>query len=127
VQFEATKTIQLRSRGGPPAGFLVWCMFARLDDHRFILPSMDAAAQRFVPSPRGAVGIDLIRDKKLDVLIVDLTLQDQLTSVVRVLVPGLRSIWPRFAPGRLYDIPFKLGWHDSRLNESELNPVHILY
>ena len=127
VQFEVTKTVQSRSRGGPPAGFLAWCKFARLDDHRFILPSKDAAAQRIVPSPPGSVGIDLIRDKKLDVLIVDLTLQDQLTSVVRVLVPGLRPIWPRFAPGRLYDIPFKLGWHDSRLNESELNPIHILY
>ena len=127
VQFEVTKTIQSRSRGGPPAGFLAWCIFARLDDHRFILPSKDAAAQRIVPSPPGAVGIDLIRDKKLDVLIVDLTLQDQLTSVVRVLVPGLRPIWPRFAPGRLYDIPFRLDWHDSRLNESELNPIHILY
>lgn len=127
VQFEATKAIQSRSRGGPPAGFLAWCMFAKLDDHRFIFPSKDAAAQHIVPSPPGAVGIDLIRDKKLDVLVVDLSLQDQLTAVVRVLVPGLRPIWPRFAPGRLYDIPFKLGWHDSRLNESELNPIHMLY
>lgn len=127
VQFEVTKSIQLRSRGGPPAGFLAWCMSARLDDHRFILPGKDAVAQCVAPSPPGAGSIDLIRGKNLDVLIVDLTPQVQLTSVVRVLVPGLRPIWPRFAPGRLYDIPFSLGWHDCRLNETELNPIHILY
>lgn len=125
VQFEVTKTIQSCLRGGPPTGFLAWCMFARLDDHRFILPSKDAEAQSIVPP--GPVGIDLLRDKKLDVLTVNLTLQDQFTSVVRVLVPGLRPIWPRFAPGRLYDIPINLGWHVGRLNETELNPVHILY
>lgn len=84
-------------------------------------------AQRLVPSAADAVGIDLFNEKKLDVLLVDLTPQDQTTRVVRVLVPNLRPIWPRFAPGRLYDVPFELGWHDSRLNETELNPTHILY
>ena len=30
--------------------------------------------------------------------------------VVKVIVPGLRHFWARFAPGRLYDVPVKLGW-----------------
>jgi oxazoline/thiazoline synthase len=29
--------------------------------------------------------------------------------VVKVVVPGLRSFWARFAPGRLYDVPVRLG------------------
>ena len=31
-------------------------------------------------------------------------------AVVKVVVPGLRRCWNRFAPGRLYDVPVQLGW-----------------
>jgi hypothetical protein len=127
VQFEVTKSIQSRAQGGQPAGFVAWCTSARLDDHGFILPSISVAARGIAPLAPDAVSIDSIKDKKLDVLVVDLTLKELKTRVVRVLVPGLRPIWPRFAPGRLYDVPFELGWLSSRLNETELNPIHILY
>jgi hypothetical protein len=30
----------------------------------------------------------------------------------------------RFAPGRLYDVPVKLGWLDKPTLENDLNPVH---
>ena len=127
VQFEVTKSIQSRAHGGPPVGFVAWCASASLDDHGFILPSIGVAARGFAPLAPDAVSVDLIKDKNLDVLVVDLTRKELNTKVVRVLVPGLRPIWPRFAPGRLYDVPFELGWHSSRLNETELNPIHILY
>jgi ribosomal protein S12 methylthiotransferase accessory factor len=42
-----------------------------------------------------------------------------------VVVPGLRHFWARFAPGRLYDVPVKMGWLDKPLLESELNPIPI--
>jgi oxazoline/thiazoline synthase len=35
----------------------------------------------------------------------------------------LRHFYPRFAPGRLYDVPVKLGLSDRPLKESELNPI----
>jgi len=41
-----------------------------------------------------------------------------------VIVPGLRHFYRRFAPGRLYDVPVKLGLRDRPLKENELNPVH---
>jgi oxazoline/thiazoline synthase len=41
-----------------------------------------------------------------------------------VIVPGLRHFYRRFAPGRLYDVPVKLGWRDRPLAEDELNPIH---
>ena len=44
--------------------------------------------------------------------------------VVRVVVPGLRHFYRRFAPGRLYDVPVKLGWRERPLSEDELNPIH---
>jgi len=42
--------------------------------------------------------------------------------VVRVIVPGLRHFYRRFGPGRLYDIPVKLGLRDRPIPESELTP-----
>ena len=43
--------------------------------------------------------------------------------VVKVVVPGLRHFWARFAPGRLYEVPVQLGLLDRPLREEELNPV----
>jgi ribosomal protein S12 methylthiotransferase accessory factor len=42
--------------------------------------------------------------------------------VVRVIVPGLRHFYRRFGPGRLYDVPVKMGLLDRPLQESELTP-----
>jgi ribosomal protein S12 methylthiotransferase accessory factor len=43
--------------------------------------------------------------------------------VAKVFVPGLRHFWTRFAAGRLYDVPVKLGYLDVPLTEQQLNPV----
>jgi hypothetical protein len=43
--------------------------------------------------------------------------------VARVVVPGLRHFWGRYAPGRLYDVPVELGWLERPRTESELNPI----
>ena len=45
--------------------------------------------------------------------------------VVKVIVPGMRHFWSRFAPGRLYDVPVKLGWLPAPLTEEQLNPIMI--
>ena len=29
-----------------------------------------------------------------------------------------------YAPGRLYDVPVKLGWRDRPVPEDEVNPIH---
>ena len=50
---------------------------------------------------------------------------DSLPSVVKVIVPGLRHFWPRYAPGRLYDTPVKLGWLPAPIREDDLNPIAI--
>lgn len=52
---------------------------------------------------------------------VNMTRGRSLLPTVRVVVPGLRHFWPRFAPGRLYDVPVEMGWLDRRLREDELN------
>jgi oxazoline/thiazoline synthase len=60
----------------------------------------------------------------LDFLVLDQTRPDIGVPVVRVIVPGLRHFYRRFGPGRLYDVPVKLGWRKGPLPESDLNPVH---
>ena len=47
-------------------------------------------------------------------------------STVKVVAPGLRHFWPRYAPGRLYDVPVHLGWRARPRAEHELNPVPLL-
>jgi ribosomal protein S12 methylthiotransferase accessory factor len=59
----------------------------------------------------------------LDFLVLDQTRPDVEVPVVRVVVPGLRHIDRRFAPGRLYDVPVRLGLRKRPLRETELNPL----
>lgn len=61
----------------------------------------------------------------LEVVVVDKTRPDIGLHVAQVIVPGLRHFWPRFGPGRLYDVPRTLGWATRALEESELNPVPL--
>ena len=56
----------------------------------------------------------------LDFLVLDQTRPDVEIPVARVTVPGLRHVHPRFAPGRLYDVPVKLGLRRRPLREAEL-------
>jgi ribosomal protein S12 methylthiotransferase accessory factor len=34
---------------------------------------------------------------------------------------------PRFAPGRLYDVPVQLGWLRRPLRRADLNPVPMVF
>jgi ribosomal protein S12 methylthiotransferase accessory factor len=67
--------------------------------------------------------MEIVHEKGLEMIVLDLTRPDVDFSTVRVTVPGLRHFWARFAPGRLYDVPVEAGWSDRKLDESELNPI----
>jgi oxazoline/thiazoline synthase len=60
-----------------------------------------------------------------DVLVHDLTRPDIPLSVVKVIVPGLRHFWRRLGPGRLYDLPVRLGWLPAPVPEGKMNPVSL--
>jgi len=62
----------------------------------------------------------------MEFLVLDQTRPDIGMPVVRVIVPGLRHFWPRFAPGRLYDVPVRMGHRDRPLAESDLNPAPVI-
>jgi bacteriocin biosynthesis cyclodehydratase domain-containing protein len=94
----------LSPNGRPAAPIIKGSKFGLLDDTR---KQVDAC-------------IEVARQAGLDFLVLDQTRPDVETSVVRVIVPGLRHFYRRFGPGRLYDVPVKLGLRDTPITESEL-------
>lgn len=67
----------------------------------------------------------LVEGKGLEMLVLDQTRPDIGLPVVKVVVPGLRHFWARFAAGRLYDVPVSLGWSAAPTREEDLNPIPI--
>ncbi|MFC7615897.1 YcaO-like family protein [Actinokineospora soli] len=61
----------------------------------------------------------------LEVLVLDQTRPDIGLPVVKVVVPGLRPFWTRFAPGRLYDVPVALGQRVEPVAYAELNSMPL--
>lgn len=59
----------------------------------------------------------------LEVLVLDQTRADIELPVAKVIVPGLRSLWMRAAPGRLYDVPVTLGRLPAPTPYDKLNPI----
>jgi ribosomal protein S12 methylthiotransferase accessory factor len=64
-----------------------------------------------------------LKDLGLRPVEINLTRKDVSLHTVRALVPGLRHIWNRRAPGRLYEVPLRLGWIEERLEEDGLNSI----
>lgn len=68
----------------------------------------------------------LVERSGMELLVLDQTRAEIGLPVVKVIVPGLRHFWARFAPGRLYDVPVRMGWLPQSLTEDELNPVPMM-
>jgi oxazoline/thiazoline synthase len=66
-----------------------------------------------------------LAERGLMPFVYDLTRADVGVPTVRVIVPGLRPMLPRHAPGRLYDVPVLVGWLPRPRTEAELNPVAL--
>jgi ribosomal protein S12 methylthiotransferase accessory factor len=65
----------------------------------------------------------IVERKGMEMLVLDQTRAEVGLPVAKVIIPGLRHFWARFAPGRLYDVPVQLGWLPRPLTEEELNPI----
>ena len=85
------------------------------DENCFREPSDLADAVRIL--------VNSLRCKEIEVLVLDLTRRDVGLPVVRVIAPGLRHFWPRFGPGRLYDLPVQHFQMPTFLEEHDLNPT----
>ncbi|MFF2407954.1 TOMM precursor leader peptide-binding protein [Streptomyces sp. NPDC058092] len=67
----------------------------------------------------------LLAEHGMDLLVLDQTRPDTELPVVKVVVPGLRHFWARYAPGRLYDVPVALGRVARPTPYEKLNPVPL--
>ena len=114
---------------------LRWWSTDKLADHPWLAPSPDAPSRRAADYPvpdTEDIWEDvercraLIEARGMEFLVLDQTRPDIGMPVARVIVPGLRHFWERFAPGRLYDVPVDLGWRGSPLAETDLNPVPVI-
>ncbi|HET9138395.1 TOMM precursor leader peptide-binding protein [Actinophytocola sp.] len=61
----------------------------------------------------------------MELLVLDQTRPDIELPVVKVLVPGMRHFWSRLGPGRLYDVPVRLGRLAEATPYAGLNPVPL--
>ncbi|MFD7064368.1 TOMM precursor leader peptide-binding protein [Streptomyces sp. NPDC059906] len=66
-----------------------------------------------------------VRDRGLELLVLDQRRPDLELPVVKVIVPGLRHFWARFAPGRLFDVPVALGRVQEATAYDDLNPTPL--
>ncbi|MFD1328712.1 YcaO-like family protein [Mycoplana ramosa] len=78
-----------------------------------------------VSSPSLDTCVALCHDRGLRLLMVDLTRARVGVPVARVVVPGLRPPHARFAAGRLFDVPPRIGWCDRSIDISELNDLPL--
>jgi ribosomal protein S12 methylthiotransferase accessory factor len=111
-----------------------WLLGASLENKPYLVPDPSLPARRsadFVSHWTGDIRDDVlaavaaVRQRGLEVLVLDLTRPDIGLNVVKVVVPGMRFFWQRFAPGRLYDVPVEMGWLNEPTPESGVNRTQM--
>ncbi|MTI80387.1 MAG: TOMM precursor leader peptide-binding protein [Firmicutes bacterium] len=120
------------TQGYPSRSLEKWCREATVANQPYLLPD-PSQLPRSLSDYHNLATDDLLEDvhicrrlvEKLgmEMFVLDQTRPDIGLSVVKVIVPGMRHFWARFAPGRLYDVPLKMGWLTRPSKESELNPI----
>ena len=114
---------------------LWWWRTARLEDCPWLAPAADQPLRGACDHPV-AQTTDTREDVEdcrarveaagMEFLVLDQTRPDIGMPVARVLVPGMRHFWARFAPGRLYDVPVSTGRRERPLAEADLNPAPVI-
>lgn len=115
-------------------GLAKWFASATRATQPQMIPTRSAQTSANPPRAGGAAQLDGIEDilrrlrsAGLDAFAMDCTQPDVGMPVARVFVPGLRHFWARFGPGRLYDVPVKLGLLTHQKNECDLNPIAMFF
>lgn len=109
-----------------------WLESANVTNQPYLLPDADLAL--VTPDTHARAWTDdvlgdldecrrRIETQGHEILVLDQTRPDLGLPVAKVVVPGLRHFWARLAPGRLYEVPVRLGWLPAPLAETELNPI----
>ena len=71
--------------------------------------------------------LSIFKAKGFDVFGANFTTETIGFPVAKVFIPGMRHFWPRFAPGRLFNVPVELGYLDQATSESDLNKIGFFF
>ncbi|GIH07582.1 hypothetical protein Rhe02_56490 [Rhizocola hellebori] len=113
---------------------LRWWRTATRANQPYLSPDPDAPARRpadYHSSHSSDLRDDIeaihqrLRQQGLQLLVLDQTRPDIGLPVVKVIVPGMRQFWARFAPGRLFEVPVRLGRLRQQTPYEKLNPFPI--
>ena len=110
---------------------VAWWKTATIANQPYLLPAgTPPILRRHYPKLHSDdVGADVrfcqsvVEARGLEMLVLDQTRPDLAMPVMKVVVPGLRHFWARFAPGRLYDVPVQMGVAERATPEGDRNPV----
>ncbi len=124
-------SIEIMAHGARVQGSLDGLTPLRIADHPFLLPGegevlkaeFDSKFSHLETKDQVETCVAVAQKQGMDFLVLDQTRPDIGAPVVRVIVPGMRHFYRRFGPGRLYDVPVKLGWLERPLREEDLNPM----
>jgi ribosomal protein S12 methylthiotransferase accessory factor len=110
-----------------------WWRNATIETEAYLLPAPEMAPRQsrdyssFPPNSEAeqvtAVCNGLLQERGFEILVLNQTRPDIRVPVAKVIVPGMRHFWARFAPGRLYSVPVGMGWLAKAHTEEELNPI----
>ncbi|MFE5581538.1 TOMM precursor leader peptide-binding protein [Kitasatospora sp. NPDC056531] len=108
-----------------------WWKTATVENQPYLLPSDEPArtAADYTDPSTADLAQDvrlaqrIVEDAGMEMLVLDQTRPDVGLPVVKVIVPGMRHFWTRYAPGRLYDVPVRMGLLTEPTAESDLNPI----
>jgi oxazoline/thiazoline synthase len=118
------------------AATLAWWRGAKIAQEPWLCPDDRAALRLLSDFPAdeeddiaGAVAACLraATSAGVELVVLNQSRPDLDLSVVRVLAPGLRHFWRRLAPGRLYDVPVRLGWLDAPTAQDKFNPWNVFF
>jgi len=126
-----TELNQVVALGGSPQKFIA----GESDATQFLMPaSGQLRGRKDLPEYRSD---DLRQDveyltglaaaRGLETLVLNQTRNCVGLDVARMVVPGLRSFYARFASGRLYNVPVEIGWLKAPLTEAEMNPFPLVF
>ncbi|MFG1837095.1 TOMM precursor leader peptide-binding protein [Micromonospora sp. NPDC049175] len=113
-----------------------WFGTVRVADQPWLAPDPTRAPRTAADHPAlttGDVGDDVRRCVRraeragLEVIVVDQSRPDVDLVVVKVVVPGLRHFWRRLGPGRLWDVPARLGRNPLAVDETSANPLNVFF
>ncbi len=113
-----------------------WYQTAAIGNQPYLVPNSDLTTKvyRDYPQPTNddlrediLTCIETVQKLGMEMLVLDQTRPDLGMNVVKVIVPGMRHFWRRLGPGRLYDVPVKLGWLSAPLLENQLNSFNTFF